>query len=50
MDTLFGYTIPFPKSDLIIALLAVSLFLPIVVVVHNTAVAVSRLFTKAKTP
>jgi hypothetical protein len=45
-DTLFGYPIPFPKTDLITALIAVVSFLPIVVVVHTIVVRILRVFTK----
>ena len=48
-DTLFGYPIPFPKSDLITALVAVCAFLPTVAIVHLIIAKVAGLFKKEKT-
>ena len=48
-NTLFGYPIPFPRSDLFIAFTAVALFLPVVVIVHHSVVkTVGGLFGKSK--
>lgn len=33
-DTLLGFALPFPKYDLLVALSAVALFLPMVVVIN----------------
>lgn len=41
-DTLFGYEIPMPREDLIIALSTVALFLPTLIVVHNTVAFVGK--------
>jgi hypothetical protein len=35
-DTILGHPIPFPLSDLYIAIATVALFLPTVVLVHRT--------------
>lgn len=48
-DTLFGFPIPFPKSDLIIAIVAVASFLPAVVIVHTVLAKLAGLFKKEKT-
>ena len=48
VDTLFGYPIPFPKQDLIIAFSAVVLFLPAVVLIHAVVTRIASLFSKAK--
>ena len=39
---IWGYEVPLPASDIYTALLAVGLFLPAVVVIHNIAAFVSR--------
>jgi hypothetical protein len=33
-DTLFGYPLPFPRQDLYVALIAVSSFIPAVVIIN----------------
>jgi hypothetical protein len=48
VDELFGYPIPFPKQDLIIALIAVTSFLPALVFIHAIVTRIASLFTKKK--
>ena len=45
-DTLFGYELPMPASDLYVALGTVAAFLPVVVIVHRIIAFISRLFLK----
>ena len=42
LDTLFGYPIPMPKSDLLIALATVVSFLPVFVIVYRTSAWISN--------
>ena len=46
-DTLFGYEIPMPLSDLLTALITVALFLPVTVIVYRIIRAVYD-FSKRK--
>ena len=46
-DTLFGYEIPMPRSDVFIAIATVAAFLPTVVVGHHIALFVARLVRRA---
>lgn len=48
-DTLFGYPIPFPQHDLIVAVVAVCAFLPAVVIVHTVIAKIFGVITKQKT-
>ena len=45
-DTLFGYELPMPASDLYVALGTVAAFLPTVYIVHNFIAFVLRAFAK----
>ena len=45
-DTLFGYELPMPVSDLYVALGTVAAFLPTVYIVHNIIAYILRLFAK----
>ena len=47
-DTLFGYSIPFPRQDLYVALATVIGFLPAVVILHAIIVRLLQPFTKSK--
>lgn len=48
-DTLLGYPIPFPKSDLIVALIAVASFIPAIIIGTRIVQGVLGLFRgKAK--
>ncbi len=47
-DTLLGYPIPFPKTDLFIAIGAVVCFLPAVVIIHTIIAKIARIFKKEK--
>ena len=47
-STLFGYPLPFPREDLFIALCAVLLFIPAVVVLNALAHGVLNLFSSSK--
>jgi hypothetical protein len=45
---LLGYNVPFPKEDLVVALVAVASFLPAVIVVHFLVTRAARLFLGVK--
>lgn len=45
-DTIFGYPIPFPKKDLIIALVAVTSFLPLIVIATRIVTTILGLFKR----
>lgn len=46
VDTLFGKPLPFPKSDLYVALITVVAFLPALVVVTYVVTKVAALFSR----
>lgn len=46
--TLFGYALPFPREDLFVALGAVLLFIPAVVILNALAHGVINLFSSSK--
>jgi hypothetical protein len=46
MDTIFGYEIPMPASDVYTAIATVAAFLPAVFIVHRAVVYVLRLLPK----
>ena len=46
--TLFGYPVPFPREDLVVAVVAVAVFLPVVIIVHTTIAYIISLFAKQK--
>jgi hypothetical protein len=43
-NTLFGFEIPFPRKDLLIALCAVCGFLPVTVLLHSLITRLFRIF------
>ena len=45
-DTIFGYEIPMPASDIYIALATVAAFLPALVVGHNLALFIWRVYCR----
>lgn len=45
-DTLFGYELPMPSSDLYVAVGTVAAFLPAVYIIHRIIASFLRLFTK----
>jgi hypothetical protein len=47
-DNLFGYPIPFPKSELFIAIGTVAAFLPAIVILHFVFSRILGLFSKRK--
>jgi hypothetical protein len=47
-DTLFGYEIPMPRSDLLIAIITVASFLPVVILVYRVVLGIRHLFTRDK--
>jgi hypothetical protein len=48
VDAFLGYPIPFPKEDLIVALVAVTVFIPAVIVAHFILSRIFRPFFKPK--
>jgi hypothetical protein len=47
---LFGYQLPFPRQDLVVALSAVLLFLPVVVVINYIAEGFFGMFKRSTKP